>query len=345
MEKILISVVIPIYNVQKYLRRCLDSIINQTYRDIEILLINDGSTDKSLEICREYLNKDKRIKLISKKNEGLGMARNTGIDNATGEYVCFFDSDDFIATDTIEKLYNVIEREKTQIVCYGFCSVSSSGKILKRYIPNIEKVYFKDTEVINEFLPELITENPDTGISTNLNMSAWASIYSLKLIKDSKWKFVSERDIISEDIYSLLKLYKDVKSVYVLKDVLYFYCENDQSLTHTYREDRYKKIEYFYIKSRELIDELKYPNTIKRRLAYPFLGNTISALKQITNSKNKLKNKLLKIEEIINNNTLQGVLRECKENKFNFSKKILFFFMRKKKKMIIYLLILMKSNI
>ena len=111
----LISVVLPIYNVEKYLRRCLDSVVNQTYKNLEILLINDGSTDNCLKICEEYAKSDNRVQVINKNNAGLGMARNTGIDYAKGEYICFFDSDDYIELNTIEKLYKIIVSEQPEM--------------------------------------------------------------------------------------------------------------------------------------------------------------------------------------------------------------------------------------
>lgn len=105
MRKGVVSVVLPIYNVEKYLSRCLESVVNQSYRKLEIILVDDESPDKCPEICDEWAAKDSRIKVIHKKNGGLGYARNTGIENATGEYICFVDSDDYIAPDTIEKAY------------------------------------------------------------------------------------------------------------------------------------------------------------------------------------------------------------------------------------------------
>lgn len=110
----LVTIVLPIYNVEKYLNRCINSIVNQTYKNLEIILVDDGSPDKCPEMCDEWEKKDTRIKVIHKQNEGLGMARNTGIENATGDYICFFDSDDYLELTAIEKLYKLAEKQ-TQI--------------------------------------------------------------------------------------------------------------------------------------------------------------------------------------------------------------------------------------
>ena len=106
MEKELISIIVPIYNVSKYLDKCLNSLINQTYKNIEIILINDGSTDNSISICLKYKKKDKRIRLYNKKNGGLSSARNMGIKYSKGNYLFFVDSDDFLDLEIIEYLYN-----------------------------------------------------------------------------------------------------------------------------------------------------------------------------------------------------------------------------------------------
>ena len=107
--KDLISVVVNVFNGEKYIKKCLDSIINQTYKNIEILIVNDGSTDKTLEVCKSI--KDKRIRIIDQKNIGISLSRNVGMDNSKGDYIFFVDSDDFIEKDTIEYLYNLCKKE------------------------------------------------------------------------------------------------------------------------------------------------------------------------------------------------------------------------------------------
>ena len=116
----LVSVIVPVYKVEKYLSKCLDSIVNQTYKNLEIILVDDGSPDNSGKICDEYAQKDSRIKVIHKENGGLSSARNAGLDIATGEYIAFADSDDSVHLDFVEKLYRAIKEENADIAC---CSV------------------------------------------------------------------------------------------------------------------------------------------------------------------------------------------------------------------------------
>ena len=119
MEGPKISVIIPVYNVEKYLPACLDSVIRQSYTSLELILVDDGSSDRSLEICRSYAERDDRIRVIRRDNGGASAARNTGLDHASGEYVSFVDSDDILFPDALEKLYQMVLREKTALAVGG----------------------------------------------------------------------------------------------------------------------------------------------------------------------------------------------------------------------------------
>ena len=196
-----VTIVLPIYNVEKYLNRCIKSILNQTYSNLEVILVDDGSPDGCPRLCDEWSKKDKRIKVVHKKNAGLGMARNTGIDTATGDFICFFDSDDFIDSHTIQEAIEVVEKTKAEIVSFGYYDYSD-GAIIETHIPCENILLYSGDKIIDEFLPEALKRK-----KLNFNMSAWTSMYSMQLIKDNKWKFASERDIISEDVFSQLGLH------------------------------------------------------------------------------------------------------------------------------------------
>ena len=123
-----ISVVVAIYNVEKYLEKCIQSIIFQTYKNIEIILVNDGSTDNSLNICKKYKSEDSRIIIINQENQGVSVARNNGIDRASGEYILFVDGDDYLRTDIIEKLLN--NADDNDIIAVNKLILLSEWKIL-----------------------------------------------------------------------------------------------------------------------------------------------------------------------------------------------------------------------
>lgn len=141
MEKV--TIVVPVYNTEKYLDECIKSIVNQTYENIEVILIDDGSKDNSPKICDKWAQKDSRIQVIHKMNEGAGIARNTGISNASGEYICFFDSDDYIEPYTIEKSLNALLENNADIVLFGFCDITANGKTKRVHIPNPQKYIYE----------------------------------------------------------------------------------------------------------------------------------------------------------------------------------------------------------
>ena len=343
MENAIVTVVIPVYNVECYLDRCMQSIVNQSYKNLEIILVDDGSKDSCPLLCDEWANKDSRVKVIHKKNAGLGMARNTGIENATGEYICFFDSDDYIALDTIEILHDSMMTNDADIVLFGGCNVDSNGKVINSIIPNLETLVYEGKEVTSFILPNLITHNPITGEQTNLWMSACLAMYSMKLINSTNWRFVSERNIISEDVFSLLCLYNSVNKVTIIKKALYYYCENEKSLTHTYRKDRYERIRHFYVQSINKAKELGYSNDVIIRLDYPYISFTIAALKQIVFSSEKYSVKKDEIKKILNDECLQNVLKNIRLHKTSTRRRLLFLIMSLRNYIFLYFFIRVKK--
>lgn len=274
----LITVVVPVYNVEAHLDRCLQSIVGQTYRNIEIILVEDGSSDRSPEICEEWAKKDGRVRVIHQAHAGAGMARNAGIAHAGGEYLCFVDSDDYAASDAIAHAYALAKKEGAEIVVYGFTRIEN-GRAVSQKIPRSAAPVYRGERVRSAFLPDLLAETAHSE-TKNLQMSPCTALYSMELIRRVGWRFVSEEEIISEDVYSLLALYRYVERVAVLSEALYFYCLNPTSLTKSYRKDRFRKIKEFYIRAEALCDALGYSSDIKERLKAPFWAFTIDAMKQ-----------------------------------------------------------------
>ncbi len=338
-----VTVVIPVYNVKDKLSRCIESVVSQTYSNLEIILIDDGSTDGSSFICDEWVLKDSRIKVVHKENQGLGMARNTGIEYSTGEYICFFDSDDYVSPETVKSSYELITKENADVVIFGLNTVNASGEVIKTSIPcNSPDVYSGDA-VLDEFLPEYIAPSPDGDGKYKFFMSSCTILYSTAVIKDNNWRFVSEREIISEDIYSLIKLFSYVKKVSILPQPYYYYCYNGSSLSRTFKKDRYERIKHFYKECVKMCQTIGYSDKILYRIQEPFLAFTISALKQLVKHNSSFKNARLGIKEIIDDELLQDVLQRNKNDNMVLTRKILFFFMRNKKYDLCYVLLKLKS--
>lgn len=343
MEHGLVTVVLPIYNVEKYLDRCINSVVNQTYVNLEILLIDDGSPDNCPKMCDDWAKRDSRIRVIHKENAGLGMARNTGIDNATGEYICFFDSDDYIAEDAVKKAYSAAKENDADTVLFGFGCVGNDNEIYKNIVPNTDKDFFGGDEVQNYVLPNLISSNSGTGKPANLWMSAWACMYSMSLIEKTNWRFVSEREYISEDVYSLLNLYANVNRVAIVPESLYFYCDNDSSLTHKYRKDRYAKNKFCYHACIKTCDDLGYCPEVKKRLAFQYTSNIIGTLKLLVSSNCGKNDKMNMIREIVCDNDFQNVIHRMDLDGQSLPIRILFSAMRKKMCKTVYFLIKAKA--
>lgn len=287
-DKPFFTIILPIYNVEKYLDRCINSILSQDFKDYEIILIDDGSPDNCPQICDTWEQKDKRIKTIHKQNEGLGMARNTGLENANGKYVFFIDSDDYILPGLFSEMFEYLNNKLCDIVFYGFQRTDKNDNILSKSIPNPYKDYYdKNYEIRNELLADFIAQNPRSAVETNLNVTAWNCCISREFLNENKLRFVSERRYISEDLYFYLDICEYLNRVGFIKKVYYSYCQNEGSLTYSYKPDRFERIKQFYEDSLIISDKKKYNEEIKFRLKGVFISFTIACLKmEAANYKN-----------------------------------------------------------
>ena len=321
----LVSVVLPIYNVEGFLDCCVESVVGQTYRNLEIILVDDGATDSCPRKCDEWAIRDSRIRVIHKQNQGLGMARNSGLEASTGDYICFFDSDDFVDEDAVEQCVRRAIDEKADIVLFGLRLVSTDGKnVLEENVPKTPRQTFSGKEVINEFLPFLIGPNWETGEDWHLVASAWSCFANINMLNACGFKFASEREIISEDVYSMLGLYQHVRCVSVIEQAFYNYRVNPESLTHVYRPDRFERIGEFYEASIRLANECGYPVELKERLSAPYLSFTIAALKELAKSNESEENKREIILGLANDSLFNRVTdKACRYRYFGWKRRVL----------------------
>lgn len=272
-----ISIVIPIYNVEKYLDKCVQSAINQTLQDIEIILVDDESSDGCPQLCNEYAKQDGRIKVVHKKNGGLGFARNSGLEVATGEYVTFLDSDDFVDLHTYEHLYNIAKAENLDALYYKFERFVDEDKVKEAEICN--KITKYENENIKELMLDIIASEPSAKVDHKVQCSSCTAMYRMDIIKQNNVRFHSERELISEDLIFNLDYLKYANKVVFNNGTHYHYRVNPTSLTSTIRTDRIEKNYklYEYIKDNiEFWDlNLKKANERNDRL---FIGNSRSSL-------------------------------------------------------------------
>lgn len=220
MENQLISIIVPVYNVEEYLKQCLDSILEQTFSNYEVILVNDGATDSSGQICLEYAEKDARIRYFEKENGGLSDARNYGIEQAQGEYLTFVDSDDFLDVSHLSILYNALVNNDADISIANYANYQTSTATF--YLHTFGE-YYEKNYTSEELIDDLsILERNDLSFST-----IWGSLY-----KKSVFSFLRfPKGVIGEDVALIYKIYTQVdKIVYVHKDT-YIYRENDSGIS------------------------------------------------------------------------------------------------------------------
>lgn len=344
MYKGLVSVVIPIYNVERYLDCCITSVVQQTYRNLEILLINDGSPDKCPAMCDAWAARDSRIRVIHKQNAGLGMARNTGIEHATGEYICFFDSDDYISPETIEKALALAQREQADVVIFGITNVDIEGNPISTLIPQTEKPVFTSPEVQQVLLPDMLDSGLASQKNKGLHFSSCGCLYAMQLIQKLNWRFVSERENISEDTFSLILLYRYIERAAILPEPFYHYRTNSSSLTRSYRVDRFEKCKLFYRDTTRLALDLGYDEVVQQRISGLFCSFIISVLKQSVFSDLPPRKQLAQIRRIIRDATVQSALRQLTQHYTSKPKTLLYALMRWKCSPLVWLLVRIKLS-
>lgn len=340
----LVSIVVPIYKSEKYLDECIRSIVEQTYRNLEILLVDDGSPDRCPQICDDWAGRDHRIRVIHKQNAGSGLARTTGLEYATGEYICFFDSDDYLMPGAIEKAYAKAKKEQADIVVFGIQTVDRNGNVINTKIPVSAAEGYEGADVQNAFLPDLIDCRHKGAKTKSLSLSFWECMFSMDLVRRANWQIVSEREIVSEDSYSLIRLYRYVKRVAFLQEVLYCYRLAEGSLSHSYMEDRHEKIRTCYLACREAAQKQGYNREVCRSISALHISLMISAIKQLVTCSKPTGERMQILRQIINDRDLQESLQQMRCRRYGWKREILFQAMRHKCVPAVYLLSLMQAR-
>ena len=240
-----VSIIVPVYNAEKYLERCINSLKHQTLKDIEIILADDSSTDSSLEICEKARTEDSRIKVIHKANEGAGMARNAALEIATGEYIGFLDSDDFVERDMFETLYNKAIQYNSDLIMSGVLFID--GNMFSKDGECVRKIYFdKDThfetkEDLKKLRMGIVGALPEDADDSKYGMSIWKNLFRHDIIKKNNIVFESEREMLSEDALFMIDYISCIKKATGIREAFYNYCRNEDSISKSYKKDRFEK--------------------------------------------------------------------------------------------------------
>lgn len=294
----LVSIIVPVFNVEPYIRRCLDSLESQTYSSIEVIIVDDGSQDKSADIAEDYCRRDSRFTLISQENKGQGNARNTGITAATGEYITFVDSDDYVSTYYIERMIELAALHDADIVSVNLI------KFFDRQIPDKDNtppkiVSFNGTDAV-----------ADMWYGKHLSNSAWAKVYHRQILKDIPFP----EGVLYEDLGVIYKwMHRAGKVVWTSEKLYYYYQRSNGTMNGAFSRKKLDRI----IVSRELLDwaEKQCPELQQAAEARFFLSN-IQVLREIPcsseyqNEINEIRNSIKKYRNrVIKNRRVKPVNR------------------------------------
>lgn len=317
----------PVYNAEKYLNRSIESIMNQTYNNIEIILVNDGSTDNSLEICTNYQEKDNRIKLINQENKGVSFARNKGIDESTGDYIMFIDSDDYIEKNMIEDMVEKIIEDDIDLIISGIkMSYIKNGQVIQE-----EKYQLKDKMyTIEEMLNDILID-----IDLICICGPCCKLYKTEIIKNNRIKFTNEFTMGEDTWYNLDYIDACTGKVVTMSNIYYNYMrENPDSLFTKYHDDYIKVTEKVYNKFLNLLERKSNSETIDRyeknyifNLVY---ANSIN-FKYDTTHKKKIED----LEYSLKNKVVVNGIKKIKTD--GIKEKIFAFLIKHKCKYILYL--------
>ena len=234
MKSNLVSILIPVYNGEEYLEETVSSILNQSYKEFELIIINDGSSDNTKVICDNLEKFDKRIRIIHKENTGVSHTRNVALDNARGKYIAFIDSDDSVHKDYLKILVNSMENSNGQLAVCGFKErkVSSNGEI-----EDLSRVFCPKEIIAMEDMKDLIMDFVNSGLLNPL----WNKLYSREIIEKNNIRFKEEVET-GEDFIFNLQYFRKINNICFSKKELYYYIRrNNNSITYQYIDNMYEK--------------------------------------------------------------------------------------------------------
>lgn len=325
-----VSVIVPIYNTELYIKQCIDSIINQTYKDIEIILIDDGSSDNSPAICDYYANIDKRIIIIHKKNEGVNVARRVGLSIASSDYILFVDADDWLEVNMCQIMYDTIIIEKADIaICNAFFSYKDHKE---EYINKFKGAYNKQ-EIRTKILPNFISIFTNEGLLPSL----WNKLFKKDLfIKNDS--YYQNNIFIGEDLIMTYSNVLIAEKIVFIDKALYNYRQNETQVTKKFSDKLYDNYIDVYSKLKLMNEEIS-PIDISlqiNRLFIIWMRNSIINLVRMNKNYKTIK-KL--ISDIVINNDIQEAVENCLANIVTFKERVLCILIKRKSRFFIFLLI------
>lgn len=272
MSNVMLSIIVPVYNVEQYIGKCIESIVNQTYKNLEIILVDDGSTDNSGKICDEWARKDKRIKVYHKENGGVSEARNLGIKKSTGEYITFVDSDDDINTDFVDIVIKNIKKEKYDYIAYNVQKYNENTRYIE-YKNMLNTSKLSKTEYIDSIISIYYSKNKLKGIY-GPSRCIGGKVFRRKIIEDNKIFFDKEIYIMEDGIF-ILEFLSHASSILLNNKAIYNYRQIATSTSFRYNNDQ---LEQYNLILKKFKEYKKNKNDIYNKLCLELLSTYIYRL-------------------------------------------------------------------
>ena len=301
-----VSIIVPVYNVERFLDRCVESLVNQTLDDIEIILVDDLSPDNSPQMCDAWASRDHRIKVIHKtKNEGLGLARNSGLELAKGDYVAFVDSDDYVDLEMYETMYKVVSENSVDITICGLRYITINGTV--RDYTNVKENFEVKGDQIYNYILDMIACAPYEKKQRKYDVSACRGLYKKEIIDSFHLCFRSEREVLSEDLVFNIQYLQHSKTLFLIPRAFYNYCQNCDSTSSVFKIKKYGDSKYLCDVILDLIGDCE---ETKLRVNRMFIGYLRGFMLDLANSCTP--DKLSIIEQILKDSVFIRLKEEYK---------------------------------
>ena len=332
-----LSVIVPIYNSEKYLKKCIDSLVNQTYSDIEIILVNDGSTDNSESICYQYHQNDNRVKYIRKENGGPLSALRAGISACSGDYIGFVDSDDWIEPDMYERMMEKVLKNDSEIVVVGYRTFNREKDFENTL--TADGGFYDKNDINEKIIPSLINKGSLRNRSC-IYLSRINKIFKKHLLLNNADYFLNDDIQLGEDNLMVISSVLDAKSLYIISGYYpyHYRIENADSLTHKYQENLWNKFISLNETVRTILIEKGYERETTQ-LSYEYVVHTVVSLINIRRGIKNKRTAVDMIKEILKHPEIAQGIGEVIRNESRFDKKIFLRCIAKKRIRLLYLIL------
>ena len=308
-SEVLLSVIVPVYNGEAYIDRAMEGILSQTLQALEVVAVNDGSKDGSLEKLREWEKKDSRVRVIDQENKGVSTARNVAMDAAVGTYITFLDIDDYLETDAYEKLIAQLEEKQAQAALCSFFSESETEKE-EVLLPWKTGTVLGKTEIWDQLIPWMIKVYPEDGIGCNIYGAVWRLCVKRQAWQESGATF-DKTLAIAEDFDFCIRLYNKLDCIVIVTDPLYHYIRWDNTTLSVYRKNQFQEGIANQLRLKAFLEQVGKYEQLKRRFVGSYVDVCIGSLVNFVRPGAPPKRQVLKeLREVIDKIAEDGIYEE-----------------------------------